>query len=123
MIYLELYVNMFINCLYNNAEEQVDFTEQLKDVKLTKIPEEVTFNCELSTTTPVEWYHGDKQISRSDKYDISSRGLRHQLVIHDVDGRDAGDYIAVCKGKKTSASLTVEGTIDHNKLLLYNAEF
>ena len=92
------------------AEESISFTRQLENRKTNKIPEKITFECELSMDgAAVEWTKDDRPIRKSDKYDIVSKGTLHQLVINDVDGKDAGDYAATYKSKSTKATLTVEG--------------
>ncbi len=48
-------------------------------------------------------------LQKSDKYKIEVDGKEHRLTIRDVDDRDIGKYTAECKGKETSAQLTVQG--------------
>ena len=82
----------------------------MENKKTTKIPDTVTFECELSLDdATVDWYKGDRVIKNSDKYEIVARGPVHRLTINDVDSKDAGEYSAVFRNKSTKANLTVEG--------------
>jgi len=82
---------------------------ELENKKTNKIPDTVTFECELSLEgAAVEWYKGDRALKNGEKYEIVARGAVHKLTINDVDGRDAGEYSAVFKNKSTTASLAVE---------------
>ena len=91
--------------------EAIVFIKDLQDIKLTSIPKEVTFECELSKpNVPVAWYSGEKLLKRSEKYDIKATGSSHRLVIHNAIGEDVGQYTAVAaKDIKSSANLSVEG--------------
>uniref|UniRef100_A0A3B3BYV5 Ig-like domain-containing protein n=1 Tax=Oryzias melastigma TaxID=30732 RepID=A0A3B3BYV5_ORYME len=51
------------------------------------------------------WYFGDKELSPSSKYIMSSRRGRHTLSVKDVRKEDQGKYTFVCGDLRTSASL------------------
>ena len=88
----------------------MDIIRPLKDHKITSIPDNVTFECEWSVSgLKVEWCKGDREISRSEKYEISCDGGVHRLTIRDVDGRDVADYCCVYKTKSTEGKLEVVG--------------
>jgi len=92
------------------AELSFSFVRELENKKTNKIPDAVTFECELSLDdAAVEWYRGDRRIKHSDKHNVDSRGAVHRLTINDIDAKDAGEYTAVVKNKSTKANLTVEG--------------
>ena len=96
----------------SKIEEVVEFIRTLDDQKTTRIPDTITFVCEVNDSSyKVEWYKGDRQIKISERYDIQPEGATHTLIIKDVDGRDAGKYSARCKNKITEAMLKVEGKI------------
>lgn len=83
----------------------------MEDIELTSIPEKVTFSCELSqelliTETP-DWYKNDKPIRKSDKYEIKSKGTKHELIIHDVDGKSLGNYKCSYKNEETTGELII----------------
>lgn len=87
----------------------VEFTRPLQDQTSTKIPDTVTFDCELSTPElPVEWFYAGRPIKRSAKYSIAADGCTHKLTVKDVDGRDAGEYSIEYKTKSSTAKLIVE---------------
>ena len=91
--------------------EAIVFVRDLQDIKLTSIPKEVTFECELSKTNlSVEWYKGDKLLRRGEKYDIKVTGKVHSLIIRDASGEDMSEYTArVTKDVTSTAKLIVEG--------------
>ena len=92
------------------AELSFSWVRELEDKKTNKVPDTVTFECELSVEdAPVEWYKGDRSLKNSDKYQIVARSTIHKLTINDVDSKDAGEYSAIFKNKPTKAKLTVEG--------------
>ena len=91
------------------AEEAIEFTKTLQDQVSTKIPDTITFECELSSSdVPVDWLHNGRSIKRGVKYSLKVDGRKHKLIIKDVDSRDAGSYSVECKGKACSAELRVE---------------
>ena len=92
------------------TEEKVDFLKPLENQKTSQIPDTITFECELSVPgVSVEWMKGDRAIKKSNKYDITSDGTVHRLIIKDVDGKDVGDYSVSYKNKKSNATLSIEG--------------
>ena len=101
--------------------EAIVFIRDLQDIKLTSIPKEVTFECELSKTNlSVEWYKGEKLLRRGEKYDIKVAGKVHSLIIRDASGKDMSEYTArVTKDVTSTAKLIVEG-IQCNSLISPN---
>uniref|UniRef100_A0A663M3I2 Obscurin n=1 Tax=Athene cunicularia TaxID=194338 RepID=A0A663M3I2_ATHCN len=67
----------------------------------------VSLRCELTKEAPVQWQIGSKVLKASDRYQMRQRGTIAELVIHDLDIKDAGDYTCVCGDQKTTATLTV----------------
>ena len=93
------------------AEETFSFTRPLEDRHTTKIPDVVTFECELSAADlEVEWCRNERPLKRGEKYEMSGRGTVHKLVISEVDDRDAGEYSVHFRKLVSQAKLTVEGT-------------
>jgi titin len=91
-------------------EESIFFVRNLEDKKTSRIPDTITFVCEINNPSyKVEWYKGDRQIKINEKYELCPEGAVHTLIIKDVDGKDAGKYSARCKNRTTEATLTVEG--------------
>ena len=92
------------------TEEPIEFIRELKDQTVMEIPSTATFECELSKAgLRVQWLRGDEPISSGDKYDITTDGAVHRLIVRDVSGDDMNTYTATVRGKTSSASLTVEG--------------
>ena len=82
----------------------------LEDIKVTSANVTVTFECELSKDgLKVEWFKGDKKLKRDDKYNMSSVGKVHTLVIDKVEADSVGEYSAVFQKISTSAKLSMEG--------------
>lgn len=94
----------------------VVFKEELKNEEVSE-GASVSLHCELSKEAPVQWKIGSKVLKASDKYQISQRGTTVELVIRDLDVKDAGDYTCVCGDQKTTATLTVHGKKSLLKLI------
>ncbi|XP_025067418.1 obscurin isoform X17 [Alligator sinensis] len=83
------------------------FKEELKN-KEGKEGGEAALHCELTKAAPVAWKKGHKIIKPSEKYKIRQEGATAELVICDLDEKDAGDYTCVCGEYQTTAALTVQ---------------
>lgn len=68
-----------------------------------------TLHCELTKAAAVEWKKKHKVLKPGDKYTMRQEGATAELVIHDLEVKDSGDYTCVCGDKKTTAALTVHG--------------
>uniref|UniRef100_A0A674IST3 Ig-like domain-containing protein n=1 Tax=Terrapene triunguis TaxID=2587831 RepID=A0A674IST3_9SAUR len=79
----------------------------------------VTLHCKLSKPAPVEWKKGQKALRPSEKCKISQEGPFAELLIHDLDLTDAGDYTCVCGEQQTTATLTVNGKKKHTAYVPY----
>lgn len=84
------------------------FKEELRNEEATE-GEVVTLRCELTKTAPVEWKKGHKVLKPSEKYKMRQKDATAELVIHNLDESDAGDYTCVCGDKQSTASLAVHG--------------
>lgn len=81
----------------------------LKDVKVCKLGEPATFECEVTKPdTRAQWLKDGFDLHPSPKYDIGVTGRNYRLTVRDVDDRDAGDYAIVVKGHRSEARLDVE---------------
>ncbi|XP_074757193.1 obscurin isoform X8 [Athene noctua] len=80
-----------------------------KELKNEEVQEgaSVSLRCELTKAAPVQWQIGSKVLKASDRYQMRQRGTIAELVIRDLDVKDAGDYTCVCGDQKTTATLTV----------------
>ncbi|XP_049450272.1 titin-like [Epinephelus fuscoguttatus] len=85
--------------------------EILKQLESTEVPETYTgeFEC-LVTREDAEgsWFFGEKMLSPSSKYIMSSRRGRHTLSVKDVKKEDQGKYTFKVGELKTSASLKMK---------------
>lgn len=85
--------------------------ELIKHLENIEVPETYAgeFEVELSREDAEgSWFFGDKELSLSAKYIMSSRRGRHTLSIKDVRKEDQGRYTFVCGDLKTSASLKMK---------------
>uniref|UniRef100_A0A669QKL3 Obscurin n=1 Tax=Phasianus colchicus TaxID=9054 RepID=A0A669QKL3_PHACC len=82
------------------------FKEELRDEEATE-GDVVTLRCELTKAAPVEWKKGHAVLKPSEKYKMRQKDATAELVIHNLDDSDAGDYTCVCGDKQSTASLAV----------------
>uniref|UniRef100_A0A8C3F909 Obscurin n=1 Tax=Chrysemys picta bellii TaxID=8478 RepID=A0A8C3F909_CHRPI len=97
------------------------FKQELKNEEVTE-GGSVTLRCELSKAAPVEWTIGHIVLQTSDKYKMRQQGTIAELVIHDVELKDARDYTCVSGDQKTTAALTVHALPARFKEELRNKE-
>ncbi|NXF58279.1 OBSCN protein, partial [Ciccaba nigrolineata] len=62
-----------------------------KELKNEEVQEgaSVSLYCELTKAAPVQWQIGSKLLKTSDKYQMRQHGTTAELVIHDLDIKDA----------------------------------
>ncbi|TMS06454.1 Titin [Larimichthys crocea] len=85
--------------------------ELIKHMESIEVPETYAgeFEVELSREDAEgSWFFGDKELSPSSKYVMSSRRGRHTLSVKDVRKVDQGKYTFVCGDLRTSASLKMK---------------
>lgn len=85
--------------------------ELVKHMENIEVPETYAgeFEVELSREDAEgRWFFGDKQLSASSKYTMSSRRGRHTLSIKDVRKEDQGKYVFVCGDLRSCASLKMK---------------
>ncbi|XP_010016327.1 PREDICTED: obscurin-like, partial [Nestor notabilis] len=82
------------------------FKEELKNEEIQE-GRSVSLRCELTKAAPVQWKIGSKVLKASDKFQMRQSGTTAELVIHDLEVEDAGDYTCVSGDQKTTATLTV----------------
>uniref|UniRef100_A0A8C3F8R5 Obscurin, cytoskeletal calmodulin and titin-interacting RhoGEF n=1 Tax=Chrysemys picta bellii TaxID=8478 RepID=A0A8C3F8R5_CHRPI len=98
------------------------FKQNLQNTEMEEGSGTATLHCELSKAAPVEWKKGPKGLRPSGKYRMRQEGTIAELVIHDVDLKDAGDYTCVFGDQKTTAALTVNALPVRFKKELKNEE-
>nr|XP_046259560.1 titin-like isoform X2 [Scatophagus argus] len=85
--------------------------EILKQLENTEVPETYTgeFECVVSREDAEgSWFFGEKLLSNSSKYVMSSRRGRHTLSVKDIKKEDQGKYTFKVGEFKTSASLKMK---------------
>ncbi|XP_078142269.1 titin-like [Centroberyx gerrardi] len=85
--------------------------EIVKSLENTEVPETYSgeFECVVSREDAEgTWYFGNKELSPSSKYVMSSRRGRHTLSVKDVKKEDQGKYTFEVSEFKTSASLKMK---------------
>lgn len=83
----------------------------MKQLESTEVPESYSgeFECVVSREDAEgSWFFGEKLLSPSSKYVISSRRGRHTLSVKDVKKEDQGKYTFKVAEFKTSASLKMK---------------
>ncbi|XP_017387517.1 obscurin isoform X42 [Cebus imitator] len=66
--------------------------------------------CQLSDADPgatVQWLKEGMELHAGPKYEMRSQGAMRELLIHQLEAKDTGEYACVTGGQKTSASLRV----------------
>jgi obscurin-RhoGEF protein len=90
--------------------EAIIFTKELENLNLKQENIKAVFECEISKSgLRVNWFKGDKQLRRDEKYDIEVDGKFHRLIIDKVKVEDVGDYSATYEKLTTSAKLNLAG--------------
>lgn len=92
-------------------EEPVVFVQKLTDLKCTKIPGQVLFECQLNKPfSEVAWFKNGVELPNNEKYVATQDRKVHMLTINDVDGKDDAEYSIVLLDKiekRCSSTLTV----------------
>lgn len=95
------------------APQLPEFTIHLKNIVAVQ-GKDATFECEVfaSDDTQIHWFKGTRQIYNGMKFKVFKEGFKHVLIVTDVFGEDADEYVcrAVNKaGSRTSrADLTIK---------------
>ncbi|XP_071285988.1 obscurin-like, partial [Agelaius tricolor] len=97
------------------------FKEELKPVEAVE-GGTATLRCQLGTEAPVEWRKGQTLLRASNKYKMRQEGTVAELLIHDLEPKDAGDYSCLVGNQKTTAALSVNALPVHFKQELRNEE-
>lgn len=92
----------------HSSAASVLIKEELKSVEAVE-GGTATLRCQLSREAPVEWRKGHTLLRPSNKYRMRQEGTVAELLIHDLDPKDAGDYTCVVGNQKTTAALSVNG--------------
>ena len=91
------------------AEESIVFTKDLQDIKVTRLPSTVSFECELNrSNVPVTWYKDDQPLRRSQRLSLDVEGRAHRLTLKNVESADEAVYSVVAKNIRSAAKLSVQ---------------
>lgn len=100
--------------LFELAALPAIFTQALKNQTAVE-GESISFRCELSKADiPVEWRRGEIGLCPCAKYEFKQDGHHAQLVIHDLEPEDSGDYICDTGDRQSTAYLEVKGRLGVN---------
>lgn len=70
--------------------EQIHFTKRIHNVEVNEL-QSATFECEVSFDNAiVSWYKDTWELKESPKYNFTSEGRRHFMVIRNVTIEDEG---------------------------------
>uniref|UniRef100_A0A673M2X9 Ig-like domain-containing protein n=1 Tax=Sinocyclocheilus rhinocerous TaxID=307959 RepID=A0A673M2X9_9TELE len=82
-----------------------------KEVKVSA-SQKATLNCEVSDLkTEVKWFKDGKQLSSSRTVHMESKGKIRQLVLENVEKKDAGEYTCEVGNEKLLFKIQVKGKI------------
>ncbi len=80
-----------------------------KEVKVLA-SQKATLSCEVSDLkTEVKWFKDGKQLSSSKTVHMESKGKSRQLVLDNVEKKDAGEYICETGNEKLAFKIQVTG--------------
>ncbi|XP_028934062.1 obscurin [Ornithorhynchus anatinus] len=96
---------------------RLQFQEGLRDAAAEE-GAAVTLRCQLSAAAvaaaaPVEWRKGGRLLEPGPKYQLRRDGAVAELVIRELDARDAGRYSCVCGDQDTTANVAVTAPARH----------
>ncbi|XP_029139630.1 obscurin [Protobothrops mucrosquamatus] len=85
-----------------------EFTQWLKDEKVDE-GNTARFRCEVTVPkAAAEWRKDGARMHTSPKYDIRQDGGIHELIIHNLEPQDSGEYSCSVGDQTTSATLSVQ---------------
>uniref|UniRef100_A0A673M1R6 Ig-like domain-containing protein n=1 Tax=Sinocyclocheilus rhinocerous TaxID=307959 RepID=A0A673M1R6_9TELE len=80
-----------------------------KEVKVSA-SQKATLSCEVSDLkTEVKWFKDGKQLSSSKTVHMESKGKSRQLVLENVEKKDAGEYTCEVGNEKLAFKIQVTG--------------
>ncbi|KAL6489202.1 hypothetical protein MHYP_G00029430 [Metynnis hypsauchen] len=98
------------------------FIQEIKNQKVVE-GKSVTWCCELSKPNiPIQWRKGEVELCPCDKYEFKQDGHHIQLVIHNLEPEDSGEYTCDSGDQQSTASLEVQALPVLFKTLLNKLE-
>nr|XP_060639351.1 obscurin-like [Anolis sagrei ordinatus] len=97
------------------ADEKVAEVEEIfankekvqKEIKAMS-SENATLSCEVAQAkAEVKWFKDGKLITASKKFKVESEGKSRQLIVQQVEKKDAGEYTCEAAGQKLAFKITV----------------
>uniref|UniRef100_W5KAC1 Obscurin, cytoskeletal calmodulin and titin-interacting RhoGEF n=1 Tax=Astyanax mexicanus TaxID=7994 RepID=W5KAC1_ASTMX len=84
------------------------FIQELKNQKAVE-GESVTWSCELSkSSSAVQWRKGEVELCSCAKYEFKQDGHHFQLIIHNLEPEDSGEYTCDSGDRQSTARLAVQ---------------
>merc|ERR1711899_722851 len=85
------------------------FTKKISPVTITAGEPMVVFEAEISKGHGVtKWFQNGKEIKENNRFKLKIDGKIQRLEIHQVELKDAGEYLCTIGNEKCTAKLTVE---------------
>lgn len=95
--------------VFDSTALKPEFQQRLKNQKAEE-GGTAKLRCEVTLAkATVEWRKDGVGLQSGSKYEIREEGTIHELLIHDLEPKDSGEYSCVTGDQTTSASLTVKG--------------
>uniref|UniRef100_A0AAR2J6N9 Obscurin, cytoskeletal calmodulin and titin-interacting RhoGEF b n=1 Tax=Pygocentrus nattereri TaxID=42514 RepID=A0AAR2J6N9_PYGNA len=108
LILLDFFLVLFLILLFNSLALPAVFIQELKNQKVVE-GKSVTWCCELSKPNiPIQWRKGEVELCPCDKYEFKQDGHHIQLVIHNLEPEDSGEYTCDSGDQQSTASLEVQ---------------
>nr|DBA25321.1 TPA: hypothetical protein GDO54_012866 [Pyxicephalus adspersus] len=86
----------------------LQFVRNLQNVE-AKEGSTAHLRCEVSSKmASVQWRKGAEKLQANDKFEIKQDGAVRELIIHNLELEDAGEYVCIARSKKTTTTLTVK---------------
>lgn len=96
---------------FPSAEVAARFCRPLEPVS-GELGGTVTLACELSPAqAEVVWRCGSTQLRPGKRFQMAAEGLRRSLTLSGLRAEDAGEYVCESRDDRTSAPLSVRGTL------------
>merc|ERR1719322_1320113 len=91
-------------------EPKVNFVERLTETSVGEVGKDVQLKVNLSKAdVAVSWFKGSSTVEKSEKYEISSEGTVHTLVIKNATEEDIAEYACAAENVRTTTELELKG--------------
>ncbi|XP_072536379.1 obscurin isoform X3 [Salminus brasiliensis] len=118
------------------ADDKITFQVKIKETQATFINKEsyqrdvkvsafqdAVLNCEVSDSkTEVKWYKDGKQLNSSKIVSTEAKGKNRQLVLRNVEEKDAGEYICEAGNEKLFFKVQVAAVLSETQAAFINKD-